>query len=254
MSVAELFAFTCGELTIPHGFLIEGAKGKIRVPVPSYLIVHPRGRVLFDSGLHLAIQGDAATHMGERGMRGTAFHFAAGEEIGARLAGAACAPEAITHVVNSHLHYDHCGGNAQLANADVVVQRREWEHARALPDDDPGYRRRDFDTGQRVKRIDGEHDLFGDGSVVCFPTHGHTPGHQSLRVRTARGEHVLCGDACYLRESLEQLRLPGVIFDREAALASLRKFQALAAAGARILYGHDPAFWRSVPQAPARLA
>jgi N-acyl homoserine lactone hydrolase len=253
MPAAELFAFTCGQLTIPHGFLIAGAKGKLRVPVPSYLIVHPRGRVLFDSGLHLAIQGDAAAHMGERGMRGTSFHFSPGEEVAARLAAVACAPDSITHVVNSHLHYDHCGGNAQLANTDVLVQRREWEHARALPEDDPAYRRREFDTGQRVKLLDGEHDVFGDGSVVCFPSHGHTPGHQSLRVRTARGEFVLCGDACYLRESLERLALPGVVFDRDAALAALKGFQAMAAAGAHVMVGHDPAFWASVPQAPARL-
>ncbi len=254
MPSAELYAFTCGQLTIPHGFLIEGAKGKITVPVPSYLIVHARGRVLFDSGLHLAIQQGAAAHMGERGMRGTTFHFSAGEEIGARLVSVACAPEAITHVVNSHLHYDHCGGNAQLPNADVLVQRREWEHARALPDDDPAYRRAEFDTGQRARLLDGEHDVFGDGAVVCFPTHGHTPGHQSLRVRTARGEFVLCGDACYLRESLERLLLPGVLFDRDAALASLQRFRALAAAGAHVMFGHDPAFWRTVAQAPARLA
>jgi glyoxylase-like metal-dependent hydrolase (beta-lactamase superfamily II) len=254
MASCELYAFTCGQLTIPHGFLIQGAKGKITVPVPSYLIVHARGRVLFDSGLHVEIQRDARAHMGERGVLGTTFHFSAGEEVGARLASAACAPEAITHVVNSHLHYDHCGGNAQLPNADVLVQRREWEHARALPDDDPAYRRREFDTGQRARLLDGEHDLFGDGTVVCFPSYGHTPGHQSLRVRTARGEFVLCGDACYLRESLEKLALPGVIFDRDAALASLQRFRALAATGAHVMFGHDPEFWRSVAQAPARLA
>jgi glyoxylase-like metal-dependent hydrolase (beta-lactamase superfamily II) len=251
---AKLFAFTCGHLTIPHGFLIEGAKGKIRVPVPSYLITHPRGRVLFDSGLHLALQGDQAAHMGERGMRGTAFHFSAGEEVSARLFAASFEPREITHVVNSHLHYDHCGGNAQLEHARVVVQRREWEHARALPDDDPGYRKREFDTGQHVQLLDGEHDVFGDGAVVCFPTHGHTPGHQSLRVRTARGEFVLCGDACYLRESLEKLALPGVLFDREAALAALKRFAAMEAAGAHVMVGHDPAFWASVPQAPSRVA
>ena len=222
--------------------------------MPSYLIVHARGRVLFDSGSHLEIQRDASAHMGERGMRGTAFHFTAGEEIAARLASVACAPEAITHVVNSHLHYDHCGGNAQLPNADVLVQRREWEHARALPDEDLAYRRAEFDTGQRACLLDGEHDVFGDGAVVCFPTYGHTPGHQSLRVRTARGEFVLCGDACYLRESLERLLLPGVLFDREAALASLQRFRALAAAGAQLMYGHDPEFWRTLAQAPARLA
>ena len=156
-------------------------------------------------------------------------------------------------LVNSHLHYDHSGGNAQLPNADVVVQRREWEHARSLPDDDPGYRRADFDTGQRVRLVDGELDLFGDGTVLCFPTYGHTPGHQSLRVKTARGEYVLCGDACYLKRTLDELHLPGVLADREAALAALRRFRSLQAGGAQILFGHDPEFWKSVPQGPERL-
>ena len=175
MSLA-LYAYTCGFLTIPHGFLLEGADGWITVPIPSYLIVHPAGKALFDSGLNVRTQTDPEPYIGRAGMRYATFHFHPGEEISARLAAMAVAPEEITCIVNSHLHYDHCGGNAQLPNADVVVQRREWRHAMALPDDDPGYRKVDFDTGQRTREIEGEHDLFGDGSVVCLPTYGHTPG------------------------------------------------------------------------------
>ena len=249
----ELYAFTCGFLTIPFGFLLEGEKGRITVPVPAYLIVHPRGVALFDSGLNLATRTDPAGYMGEQGAKYATFHFNDGEEIAARLRALSIAPEDVTHLVNSHLHYDHSGGNAQIPNADVVVQRREWEHARSLPDDDPGYRRIDFDTGQRVRLISGEHDLFGDDTVTCFPSHGHTPGHQSLRVRTSRGEYVLCGDACYLKRTLEELHLPGVLADRDAALAALLRFRAMQAGGARILFGHDPDFWKTIPQGPERL-
>ena len=80
------------------------------------------------------------------------------------------------------------GGNADLPNAKLVLQRREWEAA-----SDPeqvrrnGYNRADFDLGQQLQLIDGEHDLFGDGSVVCIPTYGHTAGHQSLRVQSEAG-------------------------------------------------------------------
>jgi len=75
-----------------------------------------------------------------------------------------------------------------------------------------------------------------------------------MRVRTSSGsEYVLCGDACYLRESLESLTLPGVIDNAEAALASLQQFRRLRASGARILFGHDLEFWAGVPQAPAVL-
>jgi glyoxylase-like metal-dependent hydrolase (beta-lactamase superfamily II) len=253
MSVA-LHAFTCGHVTIPHRFLLEKAEGWATVPVPSYLIVHPKGKVLFDSGLNVLTQTDPAAYMGgEAGLRYSRFHFHAGEEIAARLEAMGVAPDEITHLVNSHLHYDHSGGNAQLPNADVVVQGREWRHAKALPDDDLGYRRNDFDTGQRVKLVEGEHDIFGDGTVVCIPTYGHTPGHQSLRVRADGGEFVLCGDACYLRRSLEAMHLPGVVSDREAMLAVFRMFREMQGRGFRIMYGHDADFWKTVPQGAERL-
>ncbi len=115
-----------------------------------------------------------------------------------------------------------------------------------------GFNRDDFDLGHEVVLADGEHDLFGDGRVVCIPTHGHTPGHQSLRLRLDGGEVVLAGDACYLRRSLDELRLPleNVVFDAEAMRASMLRLRALRDAGAAIFYGHDPEFWRTIPQAP----
>src|SRR5262249_6200593 len=116
------------------------------------------------------------------------------------------------------------------------------------------YNTADYDLGHDVRAVDGEHDLFGDGRVVCLPTHGHTPGHQSLRVRLDDREIVLAADACYLRRTLETLHLPGVVHDPDAMLASLRRLRALRDAGARIVYGHDPDDWASVPQAPAVFA
>ena len=252
MSV-ELYAFTCGYLTIPYGFLLQGRDGTLTVPVPSYLIVHPKGRAIFDSGLHDSTLDDPAAHIGEFLARYHQFHFHRGEEIGARLESVDVAPDRVDIVVNSHLHFDHCGGNAQLPNADVVIQARELAHAKSV-DNRSGYVRPEWDTGQALRAVDGEHDLFGDGSVVCIPTYGHTPGHQSLRVRTERGgEFVLCGDACYLKESLDALHAPGVIADRDAAVAVFHRFRDMQARGARIMYGHDPEFWKSIPQAPVRL-
>ncbi|MCA8904827.1 MAG: N-acyl homoserine lactonase family protein [Hyphomonas sp.] len=249
----ELYAFTCGFLTLPRAFLLKGESGMITVPVPSYLIVHPKGRVLFDTGLHEKELDDPADYAGDVIARYHTFHFSAGEEIGARLRTIGVDPDGINIVVNSHLHFDHCGGNAQLPNADILIQRRELEHARATGSTN-GYLVTDWDTGQRFREVDGEHDIFGDGTVVCLPTYGHTPGHQSLRVQTELGgEYILCGDACYLKDSLEQMHAPGIIVDREAALAVFRKFRELQELGARIMFGHDPDFWKSIPQAPVRL-
>lgn len=248
MSVARLYALTCGWLTGPAAGFVAGDSGVLRVPVPCYLIEHAKGRALFDSGLHPQTQTDPAARLGVKA-RIFEVEFQPGEEVAARLAGLDLDPASIDYVINSHLHFDHAGGNASLPRASLVVQRREWQ-AGLDPDLSAAnhYDAHDYRTGQDVLQVDGEHDLFGDGSVVCLPTFGHTPGHQSLRVRTERGEVVLTGDACYLRRTLDELRLPSIVHDEAAMLRSLHALRALQAAGARIFYGHDPEFWDTVPQ------
>jgi glyoxylase-like metal-dependent hydrolase (beta-lactamase superfamily II) len=248
----RLFALTCGWVTGPAAGFLDGMTGRMRVPIPSYLIEHPDGLALFDSGLH----PDAARHREARLGQAARFfdvHMTPDEEtVDRRLAALGLDATRVRWLVNSHLHFDHTGGNALVPNARLVVQRREWD---AGHDDDlvrtNYYDPKDYDCGHDVLLVDGEHDLFGDGSVVCLPTFGHTPGHQSLRVRLPHGDVVLTADACYFRRTLEELHLPAVCHDREAMLASLHRLRALRAAGARIFYGHDAEFWGSVPQAPA---
>ena len=249
----RLFAMTCGWIEMSLGLLRAGERGRLVVPVPSFLLLHSRGAAVFDSGLHVETQRDAGRRIGELA-RIFQIRFAPGEELGARLAAAGVDPAEVDWLVSSHLHFDHVGGNAQLPNARWVVQRREWAagcdpERRARFSYDP----RDYDLGHERLLVDGEHDLFGDGSAVCLPTFGHTPGHQSLRVRLASGDIVLAADACYLRRTLEDGLLPPLADDHDAQAASLARLRALEAAGARIFVGHDPDFWASVPQAPAEI-
>ena len=248
----RLHAMTCGWLESDLGLFVEGAAGPIRVPVPAFLVEHPRGRVVFDSGLHLATQQDPEGRLGAGLARAFRVRFAPGEEIAARLVALGVDPARVEHLVSSHLHFDHVGGNAQLPNARWVLQRREWDAAReeglrARNAYDP----RDYDLGHDRLLVDGEHDVLGDGTVVCLSTPGHTAGHQSLRVRLASGEVVLAADACYLRRTLEDLCLPPIVHDRALMRASLLRLRALRDAGARVLFGHDPEQWADVPQAPA---
>ena len=247
----KLYAMTCGHLTAPLGYLMEGGEGEARLPVPAYLIEHPKGRALFDTGMHPDCQHDPVARVGERIKGLFQFDYAPGEEVSARLAAFDRDPGRIDFIVNSHLHFDHVGGNALVPNATVVMQRREWAAGfDAETAARHGYNRRDFDLGHNVKLVEGEHDLFGDGSVLCLPTHGHTPGHQSLRLRLASGDVVLAADACYFCETLRERRLPKRVHDREQMHASLEKLARLEAQGARIFFGHDGRFWQDVPQAP----
>jgi glyoxylase-like metal-dependent hydrolase (beta-lactamase superfamily II) len=242
---------TCGRLSGDLGYLMEGGEGRADLPIPAYLIEHPKGTVLFDTGLHPDCQHDPAARVGTRLTGLFSFDFHPGEEVSARLETIGRDPAKIDIIVNSHFHFDHVGGNALIPNATMVVQKREWEagmdpESAALR----GFNRADFDIGHKVIQIDGEHDLFGDGSVVCLATFGHTPGHQSLRMRLASGEVVLAADACYFCRTLRERRLPQRVYDRQAMLASLDKLACLEAAGARIFFGHDSEFWKGVPQAP----
>ena len=251
----KLFAFTCGTVTGEFGRLMEGANGDITVPVPVFLIEHHKGRALFDTGLHPDCRDDPAGRLGERLAGLFRIGFKPGEEVSARLEAIDRDPGKIDLVINSHFHFDHCGGNALVPNATLLVQRREWD-AGMDPDTAAtrGFNPRDFDLGHKLRLVDGEHDVFGDGSVICLPTHGHTPGHQSLCVRTDGGDVVLAADACYFCQTLRERRLPRYVHDREAMLASLDRLEALERAGARIFFGHDPDFWQSVPQAPNAIA
>jgi N-acyl homoserine lactone hydrolase len=251
----KLYAMTCGHLTGDLGYLMEGGEGRIRFPIPAYLIEHPKGIALFDSGMHPDCQTDPAARLGPRLGALFDFDYRPGEEISARLRAIGRDPTRIDILINSHFHFDHVGGNALIPNATMLVQRREWEAGM-----DPemaalrGFDRRDFDLGHKKLLIDGERDVFGDGSVICVPTYGHTPGHQSLRVRLPGGEIVLAADSCYFCRTLRERRLPRRVYDREAMLASLDWLTALEANGARIFYGHDPEFWQTVPQAPVPIS
>lgn len=251
----SVYAFTCGRLTGDFGRLMEGGEGRIELPIPSYLIEHPKGRLLFDTGIHPDCQHDPAGRVGARVAGLFDFDYRPGEEVSARLEAIDRDPGKIDLIVNSHFHFDHAGGNALIPNATMLVQRQEWEHG-IDPDlaAKRGFDRRDYDLGHKRILADGEYDVFGDGSVVCVPTPGHTPGHQSLRLRLPAGEIVLAADACYFCRTLRERRLPRYVFDRDQMHNSLEHLAQLEAAGARIFFGHDPEFWRTVPQAPVPVA
>jgi N-acyl homoserine lactone hydrolase len=247
-------AMTCGWMTMDLGAMLEGESGKIRIPVPSYLIRHPKGLVLYDTGLHKSMQTDADARLGVMAPMFD-IHYESNEDVAARLEVIDVSVDDITWLVNSHLHFDHCGGNDAIPNAPIVVQRKELEAAKS-PDiaGKIGLFSQDWDHGHDFVLADGELDIFSDGSVVCIPTPGHTPGHQSLKLTDESGVKVLTGDACYLRRSIEEMRLPARSFSPEQMLESFKLLKALEAKGATLFYGHDPAFWNDLPEFPKPLA
>jgi glyoxylase-like metal-dependent hydrolase (beta-lactamase superfamily II) len=237
----------CGTLTAAAAmFETGGSDVPVTVPVPAWLIRHPRGNVLFDCGMHpdLTAPGPLLE------LVSLFFDVGIGEHqvISGALEASRTAPDDIDVVVLSHLHFDHAGGLVELPNARLVVQDVEWQ---AGFDSDlqaaNSFRRDDYDLGHDVVVADGEHDLFGDGLVVCVPTPGHTPGHQSLRVRLADREVVLCGDCAYFERTLDGGPLPPISHDLVTQAESLATLRAMRARGATLVPGHDAAAFALLP-------
>lgn len=239
----RLYAFNCGWFQCRPGYYVEGDEGDyLKGPVPSYLIDHPKGRALFDTGMGMRYRRDLDNALPANKF---GLQWFEGMDIASRLRAIDIDPASIDWIVNSHLHIDHCGGNSHFPNATMIVQAPELATARNQSE--PGlYEALDFDTGQPVRAIEGELDLFGDGTVRIVPTYGHTPGHQSVIVRLPKGEVLLCGDCCYTERNLDLMVQPRATADLELGRTTMERLSKLRASGTRMLFGHDGRQWATI--------
>lgn len=225
--------------------VINGEPGSVMFPIPGWLIEHRDGLVLFDNGMHRDLQHDIS----RLGRTGEVFrpHYEPGEEVAARLSERGINPSDINLMIFSHLHFDHAGGTGDLPEARLLVQRAEWEagHDQKLIEQGV-YDPVDYDHGHDVQLVEGQHDVFGDGKLVCLPTPGHTAGHQALRVELDSGPVVLTGDCVYFEQMLDDMVVPRFGHDAEMQLESMKELAALRDAGCRMIYGHDDAQFRSL--------
>jgi len=127
----------------------------------------------------------------------------------------------IEAVINTHLHFDHCGGNRRFAGVPTYVQRAELA---AVAEPDYFVEWVHFE-GADYRELDGDADL-GDG-ISVLSTPGHSPGHQCVLVETAEGLVVLGGDVTYSMDEL--VAGGGTNFDRIHALRPRRVYLAHAA-------------------------
>jgi glyoxylase-like metal-dependent hydrolase (beta-lactamase superfamily II) len=247
----KVFALHCGTLTAPMAAFVEGEAGEATVPVPAYLIDHPKGLVVVDTGMPPLMRSDPAKAVG--GFLASVFmpRYAPGQGLTEQIEIAGYDPAHVTEIVNTHLHFDHGGGNALLPNARVVVQKRELDAAAAeKAAADGSYVMRHALDGRDVLGVDGTHDLFGDGRIVLMPTYGHTAGHQSVKLACEGGETVLAGDCCYFHRTLTDGKLPGFAHDADGQRAAIARLKAMQDRGVRIIPGHDAGVLASLKAAP----
>jgi glyoxylase-like metal-dependent hydrolase (beta-lactamase superfamily II) len=174
-----------------------------------------------------------------------AYHL--DKSITAQLAEIGLKAGDIGRVAISHTHGDHIGNMALFANATIVMQRAEynWIHSPNGPNDNVNQlmalARQLLGTSKKLQLIDGDTDVFGDGSVTLLSTPGHTPGHQSLLVHLKNsGFIILSGDVVHLQENYEKNIVPSLNTDKAGSIASMARVRLLIAAyKATLFINHD---------------
>jgi N-acyl homoserine lactone hydrolase len=245
--MTRLYALHCGGEVIDRATLdpFDADVGtKITIPYFCYVVDHPEGHVLFDTGAHR----DFISNPERLGPAAAYWEITMEEDdhLAAQLATMGLEPGQIRHAAISHLHYDHSGGVGELPNAAIYVQEEELRFAHYPPVYQRDiYVRWTFDQVRNWKPLRGDYDVFNDGSVILFRTPGHTPGHQSMLVRTDDQAVILAGDAIYDLGKMRQRALPGVIWRADEIIESWERIEEYERKfGAQILITHE-VDWRT---------
>ncbi len=250
-----LYAMDCGRLTMADAdaFADDGSyKGVAKeLVVPCFLIRHPKGRLIWDTGLPQAI----ADMPGGKGPGGITI----AHKLTDQLKELGLSPADIKYLSISHSHFDHIGNAGLFASATWIVDPLERDYAFR-----PAARADKIAFGayaalENSKTVliegDGPYDVFGDKKVMIYKAYGHTPGHTVLLVRLAKaGPVILTGDMWHIAESRTARRVPRFNFNRADTLASMDKVEALAkATKAKVIMEHVPADFDSLPKFPEAL-
>jgi N-acyl homoserine lactone hydrolase len=261
----KLYVFSSGALTIGKHILQNLApQDTIKVPVGFFVVMHPKGNVLFDTGNNDKIITDPS-YWGPAFQRLSPVNTP-DMAIDTQLGRIGLKPDDITYVVVSHLHLDHGGNVGKFPNSTLVVQNDEIRNAfwpepgtagPYIPGDIAPLR---SDLGEampnkyKMIQLNGDMDIFGDGSVVVKRWVGHTPGSQMMVVRLPKtGTIILTGDNAYFRENVEKNILPNVAlaYDPPGILRAYEWIRYLQATEkADFFTAHDPDAFKALKKPP----
>jgi len=262
----QLYVFSSGTMMLGKGFLqnLAPMEPKIEIPIGFFVIKHPKGNVIFDTGNNDKVIAD----LGYWGHLSEIFEpkMTAEHAMDAQLAKIGLTTDDIHYVVVSHMHLDHGGNVGKFPNSTIVIQNDELSFA-MFPDEpfaaayipaDVAVLRSAVGVSKpgamNMLRLDGDLDLFGDGSVVIHRSPGHTKGTQMLMVRLPNtGPVILTSDAAYFRDNVEKNLIPNIVLAYDPAgivkgYDWIRRM--IAVENASYFTSHDPDAFKTMKKAP----
>ena len=229
---------------------------EVELSVAAFLIVHPRGVLLWDAGAVADRERGGPVGFEQRLLRrdGQERFVKLAPSLTSQLQAAGYEPSEVTHLALSHYHWDHTADANLFAHAQWLVPK--LEHDAMFRADPPGGTRPETYSALKNARTTlltaAEHDVFGDGTVVIRPAHGHTEGHTVLYVKLAKtGGVVLSGDLYHYPAERTLKRLPTFEVseaDTQAARDELEQF--LRRTNAALWIQHDLVAHRKLKVAP----
>ena len=210
-----------------------------------YLIRHGGSSLMWDTGVPEATMGDPKGWSTLPKL--IVYHL--DRTITSQLAEIGLKTSDIDYVAISHTHGDHIGNVKLFPDATVLLQRAEYDWINSGPLTDPNLNqlvilaRQLMGQPKNLKLIDGDLDVFGDGSAILISTPGHTPGSQSLMIHLANsGYIVLSGDVVHLQENFEKNIVPALNVDKAQSLASMQRVRDIMQSyNAKLFINHDKA-------------
>ena len=230
------------------------SEAPISMPSFAVLIDHADGLFLFDTGFDLDHFKTAISPAGAS--------QSPAQTLPAQLQLLGLKPTEINYVINSHLHFDHCGGNKYCKHARSICHKCELERAfKCLPFEQLTYSERSFlpdyfQDGDDIKTA-GIETISGDQDIAkgikLFETPGHSAGHYSMLVHTpGRRPMLFTADACYTRRSWDTMHVGASHLDPEKCYNSLLRLKEIAIQhDAEPFFPHDEHAYRTYLKAPA---
>jgi N-acyl homoserine lactone hydrolase len=239
----RLYVFDCGVLVrgepTAYGLTSEQVGGNTNFSDACFLVVHPRGTLLWDVGIIPDAQIPPGGVEIPAGRGGNANKAA--KTLKSQLAAVGYTPRDITYLAVSHSHADHTANANDYAASTWLVQKAERdvmfsEQARKQA----AFANYSGLEHSKTTLLEGDHDVFGDGTVMLISTPGHTPGHQSLFVKLAStGPVVLTGDLYHYAAERTLKKVPNMDNKEQSAASRAKIDDLLQRTGAQLWIQHD---------------
>jgi glyoxylase-like metal-dependent hydrolase (beta-lactamase superfamily II) len=247
----RVYLFDCGLIKGEDPSAYGLKKDEVKNPdmvVPCYLVVHPKGTLMWDVGLipDSAFKGDKPVIRSD-GSETTSSP----RPLLPQLAGLGYRPENITYVAFSHYHFDHTANANAFAGSTWLVHASERDAMfAASAEHQSAYNR--LRTSKTVILPSTDYDVFGDGTIIIKSTPGHTPGHQVLALKLPKtGPVLIAGDLWHYAEERRAPTAPQYEANREQTIASRAAMEAyLKQSGAQLWIEHDPETFNRLKKAP----